>query len=56
MAEGGYRRLPIVDELGRPTGIVKVEGIMHYLVEHFPTVIHNLPPKPHHSYQQRKGA
>ena len=37
MAKGGYRRLPIVDAQGRPTGIVKVEGIMHFLVEHFPT-------------------
>ena len=56
MAQGGYRRLPIVDDQGRPTGIIKVEGIMHYLVEHFPTVIYNLPPEPHHSNQQREGA
>ncbi len=56
MAKGGYRRLPIVDAQGRPTGIVKVEGIMHYLVEHFPTVIYNLPPEPHHSMQSREGA
>ncbi len=56
MAQGGYRRLPIVDERGQPTGIIKVEGIMHYLVEHFPAVIYNLPPEPHHSTQQREGA
>jgi CBS domain-containing protein len=56
MAQGGYRRLPIVDDLGRPTGIITVQGIMHYLVEHFPTVIYNLPPAPHHSFQQREGA
>jgi CBS domain-containing protein len=56
MAEGGYRRLPIVDEAGRPTGIIRVEGIMHYLVEHFPAVIYNLPPRPHHSTQEREGA
>jgi CBS domain-containing protein len=56
MAQGGYRRLPIVDEAGRPTGIITVQGIMHYLVEHFPTVIYNLPPEPHHSTQQREGA
>ena len=56
MAQGGYRRLPIVDDQGRPSGIITVEGIMHYLVEHFPTMIYNLPPEPHHSTQQREGA
>lgn len=56
MAQGGYRRLPIVDDQGRPTGIVKVEGIIHYLVEHFPAVIYNLPPEPHHSMHDREGA
>ena len=56
MAQGGYRRLPIVDANGRPTGVVKVEGIMHYLVEHFPLVIYNLPPEPHQITQQREGA
>ena len=56
MAQGGYRRIPIVDDLGRPTGIITVQGIMHYLVEHFPAVIYNLPPAPHHSFQQREGA
>lgn len=56
MAQGGYRRLPIVDDQGRPTEIINVEGIMHYLVEHFPAVIYNLPPEPHHSIQQREGA
>lgn len=56
MARGGYRRLPIVDDRGWPTGIITVEGIMHYLVEHFPAVIYNLPPEPHHFTQQREGA
>jgi len=40
MARGGYRRLPIVDDLGQPTGIITAEGIMHYLAEHFPSVIY----------------
>jgi CBS domain-containing protein len=54
MSRGGYRRLPIVDELGRPTGIITAEGIMHYLAEHFPSVIYNLPPEPHYCTQQRE--
>jgi CBS domain-containing protein len=56
MARGGYRRLPIVDDRGKPTGMITVQGIMHYLAEHFPAVIYNLPPEPHHSTQAREGA
>ena len=56
MAQGGYRRLPIVDDQGRPTDIVTVQGILHYLVDHFPTVIYNLPPQPHLATRAREGA
>jgi CBS domain-containing protein len=56
MSQGGYRRLPIVDEQGRPLGLLKIEGILHYLVEHFPAVVHNLPPEPHHTTHDREGA
>ena len=56
MSQGGYRRLPLVDDRGRPTGIITVVGILHYLVEHFPSVIYNLPPRPHHFTHDREGA
>ncbi len=56
MSYGGYRRLPIVDGQGRPQGFLKVSSILHYLVEHFPAVIYNLPPEPHHATQEREGA
>jgi CBS domain-containing protein len=46
MEEGGYRHLPVVDELGRPVGMLSVKRIIHYLVEHFPTTVYNLPPDP----------
>jgi CBS domain-containing protein len=55
MATGGYRRLPIVNAAGRPVGQVNVSGIVHYLVEHFPKTIYNLPPIPHPVTQQREG-
>jgi CBS domain-containing protein len=55
MATGGYRRLPIVDEAGKPVGLVQVSGIVHYLVEHFPKTIYNLPPVPYPVTQQREG-
>jgi CBS domain-containing protein len=56
MAEGGYRRLPIVDEAGNLIAILKVSQILHYLVEHFPQYIYNLPPAPHHTLTEREGA
>lgn len=56
MSRGGYRRLPMVDPEGRPRGFVTVSGILHYLVGHFPAIVYNLPPNPHHTTQSREGA
>jgi CBS domain-containing protein len=44
MAEGGYRHLPIVDQSQRPAGVLAADGIVHYLVDHFPETVYNLPP------------
>jgi len=46
MEEGGYRHLPVVDAIGRPLGVLSVKRIIHYLAEHFPSAICNLPPDP----------
>jgi CBS domain-containing protein len=46
MEEGGYRHLPVVDEAGRPVGLLSVKRIVHYLAEHFPAIVYNLPPDP----------
>lgn len=56
MSFGGYRRLPIVDQAGHAQGFVKARHVLHYLVAHFPSVVYNLPPSPHHSTQTREGA
>jgi CBS domain-containing protein len=56
MAEGGYRHLPIVDSQGKPTGVVAVHGIVHYLVDHFPETVYNLPPDPKAAPREREGA
>jgi signal-transduction protein with cAMP-binding, CBS, and nucleotidyltransferase domain len=45
MQKGGYRHLPVVID-DRPVGILSVKRIVHYLVEHFPTMVYNLPPNP----------
>ena len=55
MQKGGYRHLPVViDE--RPVGILSVKRIVHYLVEHFPTMVYNLPPHPQPIQPRREGA
>ena len=56
MSQGGYRRLPIVDEAGNLISVLKVSQILRYLVEHFPQYIYNLPPAPHHTLSEREGA
>jgi len=56
MAGGGYRRLPIVDKDGSVVGVVKVSGILHYFVDHFPETVFNLPPQPDVIMPEREGA
>ena len=56
MEEGGYRHLPVVDEEGRAIGILSVKRIIHYLVEHFPGTVYNLPPDPGVVQHEREGA
>ena len=56
MAAGGYRRLPIIDGEAAPQGVADVRGIVHYLVQHFPEAIYNLPPNPKPKLAEREGA
>jgi CBS domain-containing protein len=56
MNDGGYRRLPVVDDKGQVLGVLTVSGVVHYLVEHFPKTVYNLPPDPHLVMQEREGA
>jgi CBS domain-containing protein len=56
MEEGGYRHLPVVNDAGRPVGILSAKRIVHYLVEHFPATIYNLPPDPGVVPREREGA
>jgi CBS domain-containing protein len=56
MEQGGYRHLPVVDETGRPVGVISARRIMHYLAEHFPATIYNLPPDPNSVPDSAEGA
>ncbi|MBA4063328.1 MAG: CBS domain-containing protein [Isosphaera sp.] len=44
MQKGGYRHLPVVDEAGRPVGILSARRVVRYIVEHFPALVYNQPP------------
>jgi CBS domain-containing protein len=55
MEEGGYRHLPVV-EAGKPVGVLSVKRIVHYLSEHFPSTIFNMPPDPNVFPHEAEGA
>jgi hypothetical protein len=48
--------LPVLDETGRPVGILSATRIVHYLAEHFPATVYNLPPDPQAVPEQPEGA
>jgi CBS domain-containing protein len=43
---GGYRHIPIVDNMFEPVGMVSVKDIITYLVQHFADEVLNLPAHP----------
>jgi CBS domain-containing protein len=56
MQRGGYRHVPVVDENDRPVGVLSAKRIVHYLVEHFPATVYNLPPDPDRVPDTAEGA
>ena len=56
MEKGGYRHLPVVDEMNRPVGILSAQRIVHYLAEHCPGLVYNQPPDPSKVPDAAEGA
>jgi CBS domain-containing protein len=48
MSVGGYRHIPILNDQGRPIGVVSMRDIIDYLSNLFPQEVLNLPPSPTH--------
>jgi CBS domain-containing protein len=46
MSVDGYRHIPIVDEAGKPVGVVSIKDIITFVVEFFPESVLNLPSDP----------
>ena len=43
MSVGGYRHVPLVDDGGRPVGMLSVKDIVHYVVSFFVSDVLTLP-------------
>ncbi len=46
MSVGRFRHVPLVDDAGRPAGMISIRDIADFLVELCPEEILNLPPEP----------
>ncbi len=56
MTERGYRHIPLVEKDGRVAGVIAANDIVHYIAEHFPVEVVNLPPELHQTFTTKEGA
>lgn len=56
MDSGGYRRLPVLDEAGHPTGVVDVKTVTGFLVEHYAEAVHTQASQAEVTARNREGA
>jgi CBS domain-containing protein len=43
---GGYRHIPVIDNEGRPVGVISVRDLLKFIVSLFPAAVLNVPPEP----------
>ena len=46
MSVGRFRHVPLVDDVGRPAGMLSIRDIIDFVVEVIPEAVLNLPPEP----------
>lgn len=56
MTEHGYRHIPLCDRQGKRAGMIAARDIVHYVAEHFPAEVVNLPPTLHQDFVTPEGA
>jgi CBS domain containing-hemolysin-like protein len=56
MVVEGFRHIPLVDDHGRPIGMVSMRDLIDYLSDFFSKDVLNLPPDPKSSFRSRDGA
>lgn len=57
MSVGGFRHVPLVDDHGRPVGVVSVKDVVNYLADVFSQNVFTVPPNPRQAghWQSRDG-
>lgn len=56
MSVEGYRHIPLVDEDGKPVGVVGMRDIINWMVETYPDRVLNVPPVPSSFPAKPEGA
>jgi len=56
MVVEGYRHIPLVDDQGRPTGVVSMRDLIEYISGFYRQEVLNLPPDPRLGPHKREGA
>lgn len=56
MVTEGYRHIPLVDDAGRPVGVVSMRDLIEHIAGHFQKDVLNLPPNPRALPRHREGA
>ena len=46
MSLGGFRHVPLVNDAGKPVGIISVRDIVDYIADFFAKEVQNVPPEP----------
>jgi CBS domain-containing protein len=50
MSVDGYRHIPIVDDQGKPVGVLSIKDIVNFVVDFFPQTVLNLPSNPEKAF------
>jgi CBS domain-containing protein len=56
MVGEGYRHIPLVDDQGRPSGVVSMRDLIEYITGFYSKDVLNLPPDPRLAPRRREGA
>lgn len=56
MHVGGYRHIPIVNEVGEPVSMISIKDVVSWILDHFPREITNLTGEPFRGPLLREGA
>jgi CBS domain-containing protein len=52
---GGFRHVPIVDDLDRPLHVISIRDVLAFVLDGFPQRVLNMPPRPFRGDSERYG-